>query len=347
MMVNDFSEYCINDTANIREALVALNRISSDVLTLFVVNSKREVIGTVTDGDIRRGLIERGTLDVNITEIMHSDFYYLEKDQINVSLFKKIKSKGIVLLPIIQNKEIIGILNLKQKKSLLPVDAVLMAGGKGLRLRPLTEQTPKPLLKIGEKAIIDYNIDSLVEFGIENINVTVNYLAEQIKTHFQKPVNGIKVRCIEEPYYLGTIGSVKFVEKFHNDTILIMNSDLFTNINYEDFYLHFKETNADLTIATIPYSMPIPYGIFDIENGLIKGIKEKPTFNYYANSGIYLIKKNLLDLIPEGEFFNATDFAEKLVKEGFRVVSFPLIGYWIDIGKPEDYKKAQDFVKYV
>ena len=126
-----------------------------------------------------------------------------------------------------------------------------------------------------------------------------------------------------------------------------MNSDLFTNVNYEDFYMHFVTHEADMSVATIPYSVNVPYGIFELEGRNITGIKEKPSYNYYANAGIYLLKKEVLDYIPDGVFFNATDLIERLISIGRNVIRFPLTGFWIDIGKPEDYKKAQDFVKHL
>jgi NDP-sugar pyrophosphorylase family protein len=222
-----------------------------------------------------------------------------------------------------------------------------MAGGKGERLRPLTEKTPKPLLKVGDKAIIDYNIESLIEYGIKHISVTVNYLHEQLEAHFKSPKKGVNISCVCEPQYLGTIGSVKFVDRFHNDTVLVMNSDLFTNINYEDFYLHFKEHDADMSVAAVPYSVSVPYGIFDLNGRDIQGVQEKPTYNYYANAGIYLMKRTLIDKIPADTFYNATDFMEMLIREKMKVVRFPITGYWIDIGKHEDYKKAMEIAKHI
>ena len=230
----------------------------------------------------------------------------------------------------------------------LPIDAVLMAGGKGERLRPLTEKTPKPLLPVGEKAIIDHNIDRLITYGVNHINVTVNYLAEQIEEHFKESRDGVKVHTVREPKYLGTIGAVRFVETFYNDTVLVMNSDLFTNINYEDFYIHFLEHDADMSVAAVPYSISIPYGIMDIEGKRdIKGLIEKPTYNYYANAGIYLIKKDVLDFIPRDSFYNATDLIEELISRGWKVIRFPLNGTWIDIGNPQEYQKANELVKHL
>ena len=179
-----------------------------------------------------------------------------------------------------------------------------MAGGKGMRLRPLTENTPKPLLPIGDKPIIDYNVESLIQNGVENINVTINYLGSLIEKHFENYSNDIKINCIREPKFLGTIGSVKFVRKLNNDYVLLMDSDLFTNIDYEDFFRYFMKNEADMAVAAVPYSVNIPYGIFDIEKGYIKALKEKPSYDYYANAGIYIIKTKLLDLIPDDTFFD-------------------------------------------
>lgn len=347
-MMCDFSKYIVRDTITIREALIALNRLSDDVLVLFVVDSGNCLVGTLTDGDIRRKLIEGVGISEQVKGVMNKNFRSLSEELFCVERLKELKTTGITLLPILRNDgTIMKVYNLKKKKSVLPLDAVLMAGGKGERLRPLTESTPKPLLKVGDKAIIDYNIDNLISYGVSHIHVTVNYLGEQIEKHFEAPQEEVKVNCVREPQYLGTIGSIKFVGTLYNDTILLMNSDLFTNINFEDFYLHFKRNNADMSVAAIPYSISVPYGIFDLEERIIKGVKEKPTYNYYANSGIYLIKRKLLDLIPDRVFFNATDFMEMLIREGYNVIRFPLVGYWIDIGKPEDYRKAQEFVKHL
>ncbi|OQA46811.1 MAG: D-glycero-alpha-D-manno-heptose 1-phosphate guanylyltransferase [Bacteroidetes bacterium ADurb.Bin302] len=222
-----------------------------------------------------------------------------------------------------------------------------MAGGKGERLRPLTLTTPKPLLKVGDKCIIDYNVDALISYGLENINVTVNYLGEQLEEHYKERRQHVQVKCVREPKFLGTMGSVKFVDSFVNDTVLVMNSDLFTNIDYEDFYLHFLENDADMSVAAVPYSVNVPYGIFELTGRDIQGVKEKPTYNYYANAGIYLIKKKLLDLVPDNVFYNATDFMEMLIAKNHKVIRYPLTGYWIDIGKPEDYQKAQELVKHL
>lgn len=346
--MEQIDKYTIDDTATIKDALIALNNLSSDIQTLFVVNSARKLVGTVTDGDIRRGLINDKKVTDNVKEIFQSSFRFVIEGERNALQVQEFRKNNIELLPCLnQEGEIVKAYNLNKTKSLLPIDAVLMAGGKGERLLPLTENTPKPLLKVGDKSIIDYNVESLISYGIDTIHVTVNYLAEQLEDHFKKPIEGVEVRCVREPKFLGTIGAVKFIDNFHNDVVLVMNSDLFTNINYEDFYLHMIKNGADVSVAAVPYSFSIPYGIFELDGRNILGINEKPVNNYYANAGIYLIKRELLDLIPNDTFFNATDFIELLIAKKYNIIRYPILGYWIDIGKYDDYIKAQEFVKHL
>lgn len=344
----DFQRYLIPDTASVREALVTLNKLSGDVLTLFVLDAEDCMVGTLTDGDIRRNLVAGCSLDDKVSVVMHRNFHYIEENNPDVGMIKKLRESDIVLLPSLDSeRHIVHVYNLKKHISVLPLDVVLMAGGKGERLRPLTERIPKPLLLVGKKPIIDYNIDRLIHFGVENISVTVNYLKEQIEDHFKEPRDGVMIKCVREQSFLGTIGAVKNIDSFQNDTVLVMNSDLFTNIDYEDFYLDFHDSGADMAVAAIPYSVNVPYGIFELDGQDVQGIREKPTYNYYANAGIYLIRRKLLDIIPENAFYNATDFMEAVISKGYKVTQFSLTGYWIDIGKLEDYKKAQEFVKHL
>jgi dTDP-glucose pyrophosphorylase len=346
--MSDFERYILPETATIKDALVALDKNSDDVLTLFIVDKVGKMLGALTDGDVRRGLIQGIDLSDNVKAILHTSFRFINEDRKDVKLIKEYKERGIKLLPYLsKDGRIEKVYALNKISSILPIDAVIMAGGKGERLRPLTLTTPKPLLKVGDKCIIDYNVDALISYGIENISVTVNYLGEQLVDHYKEKRNNIQVKCVREPNFLGTMGSVKFVDSFVNDTVLVMNSDLFTNIDYEDFYLHFLENNADMSVAAVPYSVNVPYGIFELTGRDIQGVKEKPTYNYYANAGIYLIKKKLFDLIPDNVFYNATDFIDTLIAKHYKVIRYPLTGYWIDIGKHEDYQKAQELVKHL
>lgn len=341
--------HIISQDKTLLEALSQINELAPDPLVLFVVDYEERMVGTLTDGDSRRALIEGASVSDKAEKIMHRSFNFMRVDDINnVKEIKRQKELMMKLVPVLDiENRIVDIINLEKFKTRLPVDAVLMAGGKGERLRPLTEKTPKPLLPVGDKAIIDHNVDRLIFYGIQHINVTVNYLKEQIEAHYQVPRNGVQIQTVREPQYLGTIGSIKFVPQFYNDTVLLMNSDLFTNIDYEDFYLHFQHHEAEMSVAAVPYNVSIPYGVLDLDGRNIKGLLEKPKYDYYANAGIYLIKRSVLDEIPENTFFNATDLIEKLIAEGKKVIRYPLNGTWIDIGNPQEYQKAKDLVKHL
>lgn len=342
-------KHIISKDAPLLEALSRINILPPAPLVLFVVDENNRMVGTLTDGDSRRALIAGASVKDKSEKVMHRNFRYMHIDDIqNVQEIRRQREMLMYLVPVLDSEmHIVDIIDLHQYKTRLPIDAVLMAGGKGERLRPLTEKTPKPLLPVGNKTIIDHNIDRMISYGINHISVTVNYLKEQIEEHYKAPRNGVQVNIVREPKFLGTIGSVKFVESFYNDTILVMNSDLFTNIDYEDFFLHFQQYDADMSVAAVPYNISIPYGILELEGRNITGLLEKPMYNHYANAGIYLIKKSALLEIPDGEFFNATDLINKLISEGKNVIRYPLNGTWIDIGNFQEYKKAQDLAKHL
>lgn len=344
------TRHIINQNKTLLEALSQINNLRKVPLVLFVVDDDNKMVGTLTDGDSRRALIAGAKVTDPIYNVIMRDFNYLQDGRnFDVRNLRKQKEMKMRLVPVLDKEHhILDIINLEKYKTKLPIDAVIMAGGKGERLRPLTEKTPKPLLKVGDKCIIDYNIDNLIANGVNHISVTVNYLGEQLESHFKQTRDGIKIDTIREPKFLGTIGSIQFIPHFYHDVVLLMNSDLFTNVDLEDFYLHFHEHEADMSVAAIPYSVSVPYGIFDLDGRNVKGVIEKPTYNYYANGGIYLIRKEMIEkYIPEDKYFNATDFMEKLISEGRKVIRYPLSGYWIDIGNKQDYAKAQDIVKHL
>lgn len=341
--------HIINKRSSLIDALCLINSFRDEPLVLFVVDDDNHMVGTLTDGDSRRALIAGASVNASIDKVMHRSFNYLRKGvDDDVQHLREQKQKQMKLVPVLDpDNHIVDIINLEKYITRLPIDAVLMAGGKGERLRPLTEKTPKPLLEVGGKCIIDHNIDRLISYGVEHIDVTVNYLAEQLEEHFVVPRNGVQVRTFREPKFLGTIGSIKFVDTFYNDTILVMNSDLFTNIDYEDFFLHFQQNDAEMSVAAVPYNISIELGILELDGRNIKGLLEKPKYNYYANAGIYLIKKRALAEIPEDTFFHATHLVEKLISQGKKVIRYPLNGTWIDIGTPQEYQKAKDLVRHL
>jgi dTDP-glucose pyrophosphorylase len=341
-------KYLIPVTASIKEALQKLNQLSKN-LTIFVVDEKQTALGTVTDGDIRRALIKGLDLDAPVHDIMNKSFHFINKFNFNLAQIDEIREIGIKLIPIIDNnKKLLRIVDLSEKISLLPLDAVIMAGGQGRRLRPLTETIPKPLLKIGLKTIIDYNIDRLANYGIENIHISVNYLGQMIQDHCKDGSDrNLNLQYIIEHNALGTIGAVSKISNLQYNDILVMNSDLLTNIDFEDFYKEFIASCADMAIASVPYTVSVPYAVLETNGGNVLSFKEKPSYTYYSSAGIYLIKRQTIDLIPKDEFYHATDLIEKLILLKKKVIYYPLLGYWLDIGRHADLEKAKEDIKHI
>lgn len=338
-------KYIIGEDATTLEALSRLNALSGGAMALFALDSAGRVTGTLTDGDVRRSLISGSQLDTPVSAIMNRRFAAFRGERPDIAEIREIRRRRITLVPHLNaDGTLRRVYDFSEYDSILPVDAVLMAGGTGERLRPMTLATPKPLLKVGDKCIIDYNIDILLRNGVTNISVTVNYLAEQIESHFAEPVKGVKVKCLREPRKLGTVGAITLVDDLESDTVLLMNSDLLTNINLEEMYLAHIEADADMTIAVVPYTVSVPYAIFRTEGSRVLGLHEKPTYNYFANAGIYMIRRSNLDVLPRGERMDADVFIELLLSQGRNVRQFPINGTWIDIGSPADYKAAQDLM---
>ena len=344
-----FNEHLILSSSTIKEALIKLDILAKDSV-LFVVNNDNKLLGSLTDGDIRRGLLKGMKMNEKLVKIIQSNPKVIVKGEFDVNQIIKYRESNYRILPVTTKDNIvIDVVNLRLTKSYLPVDVVIMAGGRGSRLMPLTNDTPKPLLKIGDKAIMERNVDRLISYGINNFWFSVNYLGEQIETFFG---NGLaknsKFNYIWEEKSLGTIGAISKIDNFSNDFVLVSNSDILTNINYESFYLDFIEKNADFSVVSIPYEVNIPYAVLEEdEDGFIKSFKEKPTYRYYSNGGIYLMKKSILDYVAKDVFFNATDLMEKLIIKKKKVISYPLSSYWLDIGQHEDLKKARKDVNQI
>jgi NDP-sugar pyrophosphorylase family protein len=204
------------------------------------------------------------------------------------------------------------------------------------------------LLKVGNKPIIEYNVDRLSKFGVHFINISIKYLGQQLIDYFGNGSDqGLEICYVKEDEPLGTIGALAQVPSIHNDYVLVMNSDLLTDIDYEDFYLDFINKDADMAIATIPYNVKIPYAVLELDDDRITSFREKPTYTYYSNGGIYIMKREIAEMVPKDSFYNATDLMEELIKQGKKVVQYPILGYWLDIGKPNDFEKAQDDIKHL
>ncbi len=346
--MRNFKDHLIVSGTTIRQALIRLNDLAKDAI-LFVTDENNVLMGSLTDGDVRRGLIKGITIEDPVDDIIQSHPKFIRKGERDIKKIIKYREGNFKILPVVNDKEIVeNVINFRISRSYLPIDAVIMAGGEGRRLRPLTENTPKPLLKVGDKPIMEYNLDRLALYGIDDFWVSVKYLGEKIEAYFGTGAHkNVSISYVYEDQPLGTIGGVSKITDFKHDFILLTNSDILTNMDYEHFFLDFIDQDADLSVVTIPYLVDIPYGVLETSNGHVINLKEKPTYTYYSNGGIYLLKKSTLEYLPKNFFSNATDLMEKLISENKKVISYPLSGYWLDIGKHEDYKKAQQDIKHI
>ena len=344
----DYKKHLISEKNTIKNALELLSGVGIETI-LFAVNDKQELIGSITDGDVRRGLLKGLTLEDEINKIIHLNPKFIRKETYSLDEVKALRDNNFKVIPIVnKDNKIVNILNFRLMNSYLPVDTVVMAGGLGSRLKPLTDSVPKPLLKIGDKTIIDYNIDRLRKFGVDDFWISVRYLGEQIEEHFKNGESrGVKIEYIHETTPLGTIGAVGQITDFRHDHVLVTNSDILTNLDYEDFFLDFIEKDADMSVLTIPFDVDIPYAVMETKENRVLSFIEKPTYTYYSNGGIYLIKKSILKKIPKNKFFNSTDLMEALIKENLKIISYPMRQYWLDIGKPKDFAKAQEDIKHI
>ena len=347
--MNLIEKHTINRNSSVRDALLKLDELASDAI-LFVVDEKQRLIGSLTDGDLRRGFIKGLGFEHRLEDFIQNNPKFIKFNEYSLDKLDEYRSKNFKILPILNDSNIVvDILNFRTRTTLIPADAVLMAGGEGKRLRPLTETTPKPLLKVGGKPIIEYNIDRLKTVGINNIHLSVNYLAEQLVEYFGDGSDkSLNIKYVKEDKPLGTIGSILLIENFAHDDIIVMNSDLLTNIDYADFFKTYKDSDADMAVAATSYHVDVPYAVLEVnESNAVKSLKEKPRYTYYSNAGIYILKKDVLKMIPEDQFYDITDLMEKILEMNLKLITYPINGYWLDIGKHEDFKKAQDDIKHI
>lgn len=339
-------EHLIGETENIRTALERLNALSGRNMTLFVTDGEGRLSGSLTDGDLRRALMHGADLYTPVAKVCNKGCLRISGPEERYSKSLEAKRRGISLLPATDREgRILSLIDMSIVKSLLPVDAVMMAGGRGERLRPLTLTTPKPLLKIGGRPIIDYNIESLMLHGVESITVTVNYLREQIERHFAKAAEyggrKLRIECVAETERLGTMGSLSLIKEFPREDIIVMNSDLLTTIDFAAMYERHKESGAALTMGVIPYSVNVPFAIIDTEGDRVTALQEKPTYNYLANAGVYIMRREIAESLEKGKYLDAPDLIDRLIAEGKKVGYYRIEGTWIDIGSPADFARAE------
>lgn len=324
---------------------VAMGRIEKNKKgLLFVIDPEEKLIGSVSDGDIRRGILNGAQLDQPIHGLMNTHpFAVSTHEQATVDL-KFFEEKGFKLIPVCDMQgKVLHLLSPDPEKSLPPVEnpVVLMVGGRGIRLEPLTQNIPKPLLKVGNKPILQTILERLHLFGFRNIFLCTNYLSDHIEEFCgDGSAFGLNIRYFKEEIKLGTIGAVKYLEDELNLPFLVMNGDLLTSLNYKTVLDFHMEQQAELTIGSASYKTKVPYGVIQTEGHQVTSILEKPTYSFRISGGIYALSPNVLKLIPKGTFYDITDLMENLLRENHPVVAFPIEEYWLDIGQHQDYEKA-------
>lgn len=325
--------------------LKTLEAIDRGVMGIaLVVNDNFKLIGTITDGDIRRALIKNASLTDTIDSIMTLDPVKELEGTNNYNLVSIMKSKGIKQIPIVDKEG--KLIDIKTLEELIKVEdkdnyLVIMAGGIGARLKPLTNTTPKPLLPIGNKPILESIIEHAKVYGLTNIKISLNYLSESIKKYFGDGSSiGVNISYINETDSLGTAGSLSLIEEDITQDLFVINGDILTRVNFDEMLKVHSESNNQLTVGIRPYKTQIPYGIINLAGNEIKSIEEKPILEYIINAGIYLLTPSTIKLIPKGTFFHMTDLMQKLIDNNLKVGSFLINDYWLDVGKINDYYRA-------
>ena len=324
----------------------ALKVISDGVVQIaLVVDKKGRLLGTLTDGDIRNGLLKGLNLKSPIKEIYFKKPIIAKKSDSREKLLKISLSNKIHQIPIVdKNNKVISIYILEEliKPKINSNEVVIMAGGKGMRLRPLTKNIPKPMLKVGNKPILEIIVEKFKESGYKNFVICVNYKSKIITNYFGDGTKfGVKIRYIKEKKRMGTAGALSLFEKKPQEPFFVINGDLLTNLNFNkmlDFHiLH----NSKATMCITECNINSPFGEVRLNNEDIKSIEEKPIRKVFVNAGVYILDPSCINLIPK-KFYDMTTLFKKIISKKLKTISFPLGEYWLDIGRLNDFKKAND-----
>lgn len=316
-----------------------------------VVDEKQRLLGTITDGDVRRAILNKMPLHRGISSILddHS-LHNLQPTTVLVGtsceqVLQIMKEKVIRHIPVLDEKgcvvELSLLSELINEDISMPLAAIVMAGGRGKRLHPLTLDTPKPMLLLNNRPLMEHTIEQLKKAGITKVNITTNYKSEMIRSHFGNGDRfGVEIEYINELQPLGTAGALGLFE-IPDHPMLIINGDIITQLDFRAMYHFHRSHRAVMTVGVRKYDIKIPYGVIETEDIVIKNLIEKPLQTFIVNAGIYLIEPSVWRFIPKGRRFDMTELVETLIQENQRVISFPIQEYWLDVGHPEDYKQAR------
>lgn len=335
--------------ALVRDAVAVID--SQPLKIAHIVDEDRRLIGTVTDGDVRRALLRNVPQDAPALDIAQRQPVVAGLDATVEQVQELIACSRVYQVPIVDAEgRIVGVevargFLSKQEK---PNPVVVMAGGLGSRLYPLTKATPKPLLEVGGRPILDTIVSRFVEQGFVNIYLSVNYKAEMIKEHFGDGARfGARIQYIEEKERLGTAGALALLDEVPEAPLIVMNGDLLTCVDFEHLLAFHEGHGAVGTMCARTYSFEVPYGVVETDGADLVRINEKPTHHFFVNAGIYVLSPEALELIPKDTFYDMPTLFDTFVQQGRTSCVFPLREYWIDVGQEEDFKRAnRDYMRF-
>ncbi|MCB0307872.1 MAG: nucleotidyltransferase family protein [Bdellovibrionales bacterium] len=340
--MNRWSNTTIPPTATIKNALLVIDQTGYQIA--LVVDDHGKLIGTVTDGDIRRAILKGLPLDTCVKDIMNKHPITISVKKSRHDILKLMRDKVVKHIPLIDSKGVlVGIETLDDVLKPLnkPNAVILMAGGKGERLYPLTKDCPKPLLKVGSKPILEITLENLATYGFNKFYLSVNYKAEMVENHFGDGHQwNVHIEYLKEDTSLGTAGSLGFIKDTLHEPFIVMNADLITKVNY-DYLLQFHEqSNAHATMCVRKFTYQVPFGMVSLDENQIVNIIEKPTQSFLVSGGIYVFEPDVLKFIERNEKLDMPQLFERLIEQKKKTVAFPVTEYWIDIGRTDDYKRA-------
>ena len=327
---------------SISEAMAQLDRAATGIL--LVCDNERHLLGLLTDGDFRRAILQRKPLSEPCAKIATSHPITAPVSVSSSEALHLMSDHDISQLPVVDGEGVVQKLILSQDivpNRDLALSAVVMAGGFGKRLMPLTERVPKPMLPVGGRPLMELTIAQLRRAGIKDVNVTTHYLPEAISDHFGSGETfGVHLNYVKEDQPLGTAGGIRLLKQF-DSTMLVINGDIITGAPFAAMLDYHRTYHADLTVGVRKYEVQVPFGVVECDDVHVKALEEKPSLSFFINAGTYLIEPSVREFIPAEQRFDMTDLISKLIEAGRVVVSFPIIEYWLDMGRHEDYEKAQ------
>jgi dTDP-glucose pyrophosphorylase/CBS domain-containing protein len=318
---------------------------ASGIQAALVLDADGHLIGVLTDGDIRRAILRGQSLQTRTSEVMNAHATSVPARTPREEMLAMMRRKGIHHLPLVdETGRVVGLTTSDELIGAVerPNWVVLMAGGLGTRLRPLTEEFPKPLLAVGGKPILESILESFAEQGFRRIFLSVNYKAEMIQDHFGAGERwGVQVDYLQESTRLGTAGALSLLPGKPSAPVIVMNGDLLTRTNFYALLAFHTDQNAAATMAVREYDFTVPYGVVSLDGARIKSIAEKPVHRFFVNAGIYVLSPEVLSYLPAQSFFDMPTLFEKLIMAGETTAAYPLREYWLDVGQHEELEKAQ------